>query len=103
MTFPDLGIEAWEKAKKKTDRKMKKVKTTTMSVSEISGMGSMCCWDGCTKTFEKDMPPGWNWLVAFWAPGTIHGFAEIGPKDWLADCALCPEHSQALVANFKIR
>jgi len=72
-----------------------------IAVGELAQMGSMCAWEGCTVTFERDMPPDWNWLLAFWAPGSVLNIAEIGPGQWLCDCCLCGKHSRMLDSKFK--
>jgi hypothetical protein len=38
-----------------------------------------CAWAGCDATFEGNMPPGWQWLLAYWR-----------------DAQLCPKHAAAL-------
>ena len=66
---------------------------TTMKVSEIAAMGSICCWNGCDKTYDgKDgMPKGWQCILMFRVkPSSDLG--TIKPGDWSRDGVLCPEH-----------
>ncbi len=69
--------------------------------AELATFGSMCAWKGCTATFERDMPSDWNWVLAFWSPGTVLNIAEIGPGHWLRDCTLCGKHSRMLDSKLK--
>jgi hypothetical protein len=64
-----------------------------------AGGGSICAWDGCTRTFTGDMPAGWVWLLAYWRrQPTVTIDLEC---KWLRDAVLCSEHAKALDALLK--
>jgi hypothetical protein len=59
----------------------------------------MCAWRGCTAVFgQGDLPPGWIWLIAYWAPQVVTDFVHAPPgyDDWHRDGVLCPAHAHAL-------
>jgi hypothetical protein len=62
--------------------------------------GTMCAWNGCGETFADDMPPGWVWLLAYWAKRPSVDLADPEAK-WMRDAALCPAHARDLDLQLK--
>jgi hypothetical protein len=46
--------------------------------------------------FEGELPAGWAYLFAYWAPKPVVDARKI--KHWVHDKVLCPEHALALDA-----
>jgi hypothetical protein len=67
----------------------------------VGKIGSICAWEGCTATFQGDMPHGWINLLAYWAPRPLTNFWEIPVKDRMRDACLCPEHTRQLDSQLK--
>jgi hypothetical protein len=57
-------------------------------------MGRQCCFNGCGKIFNGDMPKGWQAIIMFGDPKPSLRLDEI--KDWKRDGVLCPEHAEAV-------
>ncbi|SIO50168.1 hypothetical protein SAMN05443247_06651 [Bradyrhizobium erythrophlei] len=56
--------------------------------------GCICCWNGCDKAYDDEMPKGWQCILMFGDPEPVLDILEI--KDWKRDGALCPEHAEAV-------
>jgi hypothetical protein len=48
-------------------------------------MSTRCTFEGCHRTSEIPIAPGWSWLGHNWAPGITEGY-------------YCPQHVAALEA-----
>jgi hypothetical protein len=62
----------------------------------------ICAWEGCMQTFKGDMPDGWSWATAYWAPRPPVDLSD-PHLGWIHDKALCPQHTVALGDLFKDR
>jgi hypothetical protein len=69
-----------------------------MTAAEFAACPKECAWGGCRECFSGDMPPGWVWLLAYWARDPAMDSPE---AKWLRDTALCPQHARALDAQLK--
>jgi hypothetical protein len=69
-----------------------------MTKAQFEGLGCICCWKGCDKTYDgKDgMPRGWQTILMFWARKPSLDLGTIRPGDWSRDGVLCPEHVEAV-------
>jgi hypothetical protein len=56
--------------------------------------GCICCWNGCGKAFDDEMPKGWQCILMFGDPKDVLHILEI--EDWKRDGVLCPEHAEAV-------
>jgi hypothetical protein len=63
-----------------------------VEVSKIKG--AICCWNGCDKTYDGEMPKGWQAIMMCGDPEPVLHILEI--KDWKRDGVLCPEHAEAI-------
>lgn len=64
--------------------------------------GSMCAWDGCEATYPgHDMPPGWAFLLSYYARQPVNNFRQIKDGDIYRDGVLCPDHVRALAQQLK--
>jgi hypothetical protein len=78
-------------------RKATVAEVKQLTPEQFHSMGSMCAWKGCPETFPGDMPRGWTYLLAYWAP---RPGLDVTPlmtgKDFMRDAALCPMHTREL-------
>jgi hypothetical protein len=82
-------------------RKAAKVSEVRMKpVRELVAAGHRCAGVGCEASFDGDMPPGWKWVVYYWAPKPE--ISHWTSRDWVQkpyrDICLCPEHARAFEA-----
>jgi hypothetical protein len=82
-------------------RKAAKVSEVRMKpVRELVAAGHRCAGVGCEASFDGDMPPGWKWVVYYWAPQPE--ISHWTSRDWVQkpyrDICLCPEHARAFEA-----
>jgi hypothetical protein len=63
---------------------------------QLDQLGCMCGWGDCDATFNGDMPDGWRWLLAYWAPEPPQlTLLELSQEDIARDAVLCPQHAAA--------
>jgi len=72
-----------------------------LRADQLDQLGCMCAWGGCRATFEDDMPHGWRWLLAYWAPKPQLIPCEVPQKHISRDAVLCPKHAAVLERLFK--
>ena len=65
-----------------------------MTKAQFEGLGYICCWKGCDKTYDGGMPKGWQAIIMHGDPKPPLHIDEI--KDWKRDGVLCPEHAEAV-------
>jgi hypothetical protein len=71
-------------------------------LDQLDQLPCMCAWGDCGATFEGDMPHGWHWVLAYWAPQPFSSsLLEVPQEDMLRDCVLCPKHAAALERQLK--
>jgi hypothetical protein len=63
-----------------------------LRVDEITGR--QCCFNGCGKIYDGEMPKHWQAIVMYGDPKPVLHLGEI--RDWKRDGVLCPEHAEAV-------
>jgi hypothetical protein len=64
----------------------------------------MCAWRDCTANFDLKrggLPPGWSWLLVYWAKRPQPHILKIPQDDCFRDTALCPQHTFELEQKLK--
>ena len=82
----------------------KQAKIRTLTPKEIAEAGGMCAWDGCTATFEGELPTDWRWLLLYWqkSPDPVALIKTlVSGLSIDRHAALCPGHTQMLGSQLK--
>jgi hypothetical protein len=80
-------------------QKMKVSKVVSMTPTELEDLSHKCARAGCTNTWKGEMPPGWVFLITYWAPWPDSGrtVAEVVFSPFCKrDAGLCPKHAEEL-------
>jgi hypothetical protein len=60
----------------------------------------MCAWHGCSEMFVGDIPPGWVYLLTYWAPRPV---LDLRAGQMHRGEVLCPVHNWRLELLLKER